>query len=84
MEKKIYSTDDLYEASALRTGGLRFIGVTKNGVRGIFKFEDSPDREKIVMDFYSGALVQNVRQYVDCWINFKRLVSGLGERSQFK
>lgn len=76
MIKKIYSTGDLYEASALKTAGLRFIRITRNGARGVFEFEDSPEREKLVTTFYSGDLVLNVRSYVDCWLNLKRLVSG--------
>ena len=42
-----------------------------------FEFEDSPEREKLITDFYSGNLTQNVREYVNQWVNFKRLVARL-------
>jgi hypothetical protein len=80
MPNGVYLTEDLYVASALKTAGLKFIGVSKRGERGIFKFEDSPNREKLVLDFYNGDLVQGVRQYVDNWMRLKKIVSGLNER----
>jgi len=81
MPNGIYLTDDLYVASALKTAGLKFIGISKRGERGVFKFEDSPNREKLILDFYSGDLVQSVRQYIDNWIRLKKLVSELNERN---
>ncbi len=74
MTRGTYETGDIYVASALRNGGMKFIRVTKSGGKGIFQFEDSPEREKLVVGFYSGELTQNVRQYVNCWMSFKRLV----------
>src|SRR5512139_2532849 len=73
----LYSTDDIYIASALKTGGMKFQGISMCGNRGVFEFEDSPRREKLITNFYSGELTQNVREYVNNWINFKRLVARL-------
>ena len=69
-----YSTDDIYIAALLKTGGLKFKGVTKNGSRGVFQFEDSPERGRLILDFYNGQVLQNTRQYVDHWMHFKKLV----------
>lgn len=77
MPNPTYTTGDIYVASLLRTAGLKFIGITKAGNRGVFTFEDSPEREKLILDFYNGEAVQNVRQYVDHWMNFKKLVETL-------
>ena len=33
----LYSTDDIYIASALKTGGMKFVGISKRGNRGIFR-----------------------------------------------
>jgi hypothetical protein len=77
MVNGIYSTGDIYIAALLRTAGLKFLGVARNGIRGIFKFEDSPERERLILDFYNGEAVQNIRQYVDHWMNFKKLVETL-------
>ena len=75
--KQSYKTSDIYIAALLRTAGLKFLGVTKNGVRGVFEFEDSPDREKLILDFFNGEVVQNIRQYIDNWMHFKKLVERL-------
>jgi len=74
MNNGSFSTGDIYVAALLKTAGLNFIGITKNGPRGIFKFEDSPEREKLILDFYNGRAMQNVKAYVDHWMNFKKLV----------
>jgi len=77
MPNATYTTADIYVASLLRTAGLKFLGITKTGNRGVFTFEDSPEREQLILDFYNGEAVQNVRQYVDHWMNFKKLVESL-------
>jgi len=77
--KQTYKTSDIYVAALLRTAGHKFIGLTKSGVRGVFEFEDlSPsEREKLVVDFFNGQVIQNIRQYVDNWMHFKKLVERL-------
>lgn len=75
--RQTYKTSDIYVAALLRTAGLKFVGLTKNGVRGVFEFEDSPEREKLILDFFNGQVVQNIRQYVDNWMHFKKLVERL-------
>jgi len=77
MANNVYTTKDIYIASMLRTAKLKFIGVSKSEGRGIFKFEDSPEREKLIIDFYNGQVMQNVREYVDHWMNFKKLVENI-------
>ena len=72
-----FSTSDIYIAAMLRTAGLNFIGVAKNGPRGIFKFEDSPERERLIIDFYNGRAMQDVKAYVDHWMNFKKMVENI-------
>ena len=74
MDSRSFSTGDIYIAALLKTAGLNFIGITKEGARGIFKFDDSPEREKLILDFYNGRAMQNVKAYVDHWMNFKKLV----------
>ena len=74
MDNRSFSTGDIYIAALLKTAGLNFIGITKDGTRGIFRFDDSPEREKLILDFYNGRAVQNVKAYVDHWMNFKKLV----------
>ena len=77
MNNAAFSTADIYIAALLKTAGLSFIGITKNGTRGIFKFEDSPERKKLILDFYNGRAMQNVKAYVDHWMNFKKLVENI-------
>ncbi len=77
MKEDVYRTSDIYIAALLRTANLKFLGLTKNGARGVFEFEDSPERERLILDFYNGHVVQNVRQYIDHWMHFKKLVERL-------
>jgi hypothetical protein len=77
MPENTFSTSDIYVASLLRTAGVKFLAIRKDGPRGFFIFEDSPAREKLVVDFFNGEAVLNVRQYVDHWMNFKKLVESL-------
>jgi hypothetical protein len=74
---EVYRTSDIYVAALLRTAGLRFLGVSKNGSRGVFEFQDSPERGNLILDFYNGQVVQNVRQYIDHWMHLKKLVERL-------
>ena len=73
----IYATSDIHLATALRVAGLKFVGISREGRKGTFKFEDSPQREQIVMDFYNGDLIQNVKQFIEHWFGFKKMVSEL-------
>lgn len=72
-----FVTTDIHLATALRVSGLKFVGVSKNGSKGTFVFEDTPEREKIVMAFYNGELIQNVKQFIEHWFGFKKMVSEL-------
>ena len=74
-----FCTEDLYLAALFITGGVKFIGAKREGARGIFTFEDSPLREKLMMEYFNGQAVQNIRRYVDHWIALKRLVQSLPE-----
>lgn len=72
--QKFFDTHDIYTAAALKTAGLKLVAVRKDGQRGIFVFEDTKDRPKLIMDFFNGDLEQNVKQYVNNWLALKTLV----------
>ena len=75
--KGTFETSDLYLAALLKTAGMNFIGLTKNGSRGIFKFEDSSEREMLILDYFNGRAVQNIRVFVNHWMSFKKLVENI-------
>jgi hypothetical protein len=57
MEKKIWSTSDIYIAATLKTLGAVFKGVTLDGMqRWQFNFEDSEDIQKAVQLYYDKEL----------------------------
>lgn len=72
---RIYFVADIYVGSALKAGRFPFLGFDMHGERGVFKFEDSDELQKVVADFYGGRLTQNLREYIDSWMSLKKLVA---------
>ncbi len=73
---KTFETHDLYLASALKTHGFKLIDIKKNGNgRGIFVFEDQPDRPRYVRNYFSGELTGSLKWFSNVWADLKSLVS---------
>jgi len=53
-----YVTTDLYLASFLKAQGMKLIGTERQGRRVSFVFEDRPDRESAVLEFYNNGVVR--------------------------
>ena len=72
-----YSTSDLHLATFLKISGLRLINILHNGSRrATFVFEDSPDRQKLVLRFMNQeGQVEPVR-FVETWKSLKALAGG--------
>jgi hypothetical protein len=74
-ETKEFSTRDIYLSAALKLHGLQLIKITvDNNNKGIFVFSDSPDREKLVNDYFNGSLVGSHKHYVTSWKDIKGLL----------
>jgi len=52
-----YSTSDFWVASFLKVKGFRILNVRREAGRSVFIFEDRPDREGLLRDFYNNASV---------------------------
>ena len=75
MEMKIFSTSDLYLASALKILGYRLVDLRRNGNgRGLFIFEDRPDRPQFVKNYFSGDLSGSLKAFSNAWADLKSLV----------
>lgn len=73
---KTFETHDLYLASALKIHGFKIIDIKKNGNgRGIFVFEDQPDRTSFVKGYFSGELTGSLKAFSNAWADLKSLVN---------
>jgi hypothetical protein len=69
-QKDIYSTRDIYLVSTLVTMGFYVVGVdyqiegVNNRPVGYFSFEDSPELERTVQDYWQGNLVVEPRTFI--------------------
>ena len=71
-----FETHDLYLAAALKIHGFKIIDIKKNGNgRGIFVFEDRPDRPNFVRGYFSGDLTGSLKAFSNAWADLKSLVS---------
>lgn len=50
-----YAINDLYLASYLRARGLRLVSIQREGRRSCFIFQDRPERNSMVSDFYDNV-----------------------------
>jgi hypothetical protein len=75
MEMKTFETHDLYLSSALKLHGFRLVDLKKDSKgKGLFVWEDKPDRPKYVRDYFSGELQGSLNGYADAWSALKALL----------
>ena len=73
---KTFETHDLYLAAALKIHGYKIINLRRNGNgRGIFIFEDRPDRSQFVKGYFSGELTGSLKGFSNAWSDLKGLIS---------
>lgn len=73
---KTFHTTDLYLASALKIHGFRLIDLMKDERgRGLFVFEDRPDRPRWVKDYFSGELSGSLKAFSNAWADIKSLLN---------
>jgi len=70
---KIYGTSDLYLAAYLKSKGMGIMDREVEGRRITFLFEDTPEREKLVRDFFNNGTV-SVADYVHALQDVKSVV----------
>ena len=73
---KTYSTSDLYLAAYLKSRGMKIIDRETEGRRTTFIFEDVPNREELVRDFYNEGPV-NITDFVHAIQDIKAIVYNL-------
>jgi hypothetical protein len=73
---KTFETHDLYLAAALKIHGFKIIDLKRNGTgRGIFIFEDQPDRSNYVRNYFSGELLGSLKAFSNAWADLKSLIN---------
>ena len=73
--KATFSTSDLYLASALQISGFRLVDLKKSpSGRGVFFFEDKPNRPEMVRNFFSGELIGSLKAFCNSWSDLKNLL----------
>ena len=71
-----YATSDLYLASYLKSRGMKIINKETEGRRVTFIFEDAPNREHLILDFYNQGPV-NITAFVHALQDLKSIVFNL-------
>jgi len=76
IEMKPFETHDIYLSSALKIKGFRLIDLRgdERG-RGIFIFEDQPNRFQLVWDYFSGELTGSLKAFSNAWADLKSLIN---------
>ena len=71
-----FQTHDLYLAGALEIHNFRLIDLKRNSNgRGIFVFEDYPNRTEYVKQYFSGELTGSLKGFSNAWADLKGLIS---------
>ncbi len=78
-----FRTHDLYLASALKISGFKLIDLKKDERgRGLFVFEDRPDRSRWVREYFSGGLTGSLKAFSNAWADLKSLVNEIEMEKQ--
>lgn len=76
MSDKRYSTSDIHLATFLKVSGLRLIDILPNGRRATFVFEDSPNRQQLILRFTNQEGQVEPVHFVEAWKSLKALAGG--------
>jgi hypothetical protein len=68
-----YATSDLYLSAYLKTKGLQLQETQRNGKKIFFIFEDQPNRQSLIHEFFNGGLV-NITAFKNAVQDLKTLV----------
>jgi hypothetical protein len=68
-----YETTDLYLGCFLKARGFRLLDAKRDGRRTTFIFEDRPDRQGLLRDFYNDGLVR-VNDFKNAMQDLKAIV----------
>jgi len=73
---KTFETHDLYLSAALKLHGFRLIDLKKDQKgKGLFVWEDKPDRSKYVRDYFAGELQGSLKGFADAWSALRALLT---------
>jgi len=76
LKMKTYATSDLYLGAYLKSRGMKIIDKELEGRRVTFIFQDVPNREEVVQDFYNQGPV-NITDYVHAIQDIKGAIFNL-------
>lgn len=65
MNKNVYQTKDLYEASLLYALNKKFMGLKQEGSFYWFQFEDKDSCEQIADKFWAKKIEANIKEYAE-------------------
>lgn len=72
---KTFETHDLYLSAALKLHEFRLVDLKKDPKgKGLFIWEDKPDRSRYVREYFSGELHGSLKGFADAWSALKALL----------
>ena len=85
IEKDIYLTRDLYEASFLYISDLKFLGLDGNGnsTTFYFRFQGREKAEVLSNRFWSKTTEGNIKEYSDAVCTLKHLIFSKRRRLEY-
>ena len=82
---KTFETHDLYLAAALKIHGFKIIDLKRNAIgRGIFIFEDQPNRSVYVRNYFSGELLGSLKAFSNAWSDLKSLINEMEMEKKYE
>ena len=71
---RTYSTQSLYEASFLLAKGFKLVSRDSAGRKTTLHFDNSPELQKAVVDFYNGGASVRAKAFVDTYRSLKDMI----------
>lgn len=68
-----YETSDLYLSAFLKAKGLKFVDKYRRGERFVFIFEDRPDRQDLIREFFNDGMI-NITSFKNAIQDLKTMV----------
>jgi len=74
--EQTFQTHDLYLSAALKLRGFKLLDLKQDGNgRGVFVFQDQPDRQRFVKSYFSGELTGSLKGFANSWADLKGFIS---------
>ena len=79
-----FETSDLYLAAALKIHNFKLVNLQRSGGRAVFIFEDRPDREAMMRQYFSGELTGSLKIFISVLSDLRSMINQMGMSNERK